>query len=196
MPARRFPRLTGYRPRYADVAATLALVFAMGGTAYAVVTTVPANSVNTAAIQNHAVTTPKLADEAVSNAKIAPAAVTGGKIATGAVTNSNVAGNAITGTKVRNHSLTVADLAGASLVGPISFRYSAHTCGNLVLAVPGARVGQMAVFNWVGTSNPPAGLMVGPLKVIATGRIVTSACNLTGHVITGKSVKVRVTTLS
>jgi len=196
MPARRFSRLTAHRPRYADVAATLALVFAMSGTAYAVVTTVPANSVNTAAIQNKAVTTPKIASEAVSNDKIAPAAVTGGKIATGAVSGGKVAANAITGGKVKNHSLTLADLAGSSLVGPISFTFAAHGCGNLILAVPGARVGQMAVFNWVGTSNPPAGIMVGPLKVVATGRVITSACNLTGHTITGNKVKVRVTTLS
>ena len=195
MPARRFPRLTAYRPRYADVAATLALVFAMGGTAYAV-TALDPNSVYTAAIQNKAVTAPKIATEAVTNPKIAPGAVTGGKLAAGAVTGSKVGANAITGGKVLNHSLTVADLAGSSHTGAISFSLSAHGCGNLILSVSGARVGQMAVFNWVGTSNPPAGVMIGPLKVVQTGRVVASACNLTGHNITGSNVKVRVTTLS
>jgi len=184
MSARPFVKILSRRPRYADVAATLALVFAMGGTAYAV-TALPPDSVYTGAIQGLAVTTPKLADEAVSNRKIAPGAVTGGK----------VAADAITGSKVKNHSLTVADLAGSSHVGPISFAFSAHGCGNLILSVPGARVGQMALFNWVGTGNPPVGLVVGPLKVVATGRVVTSACNLTGHSIRGSNVKVRVTTL-
>jgi len=166
----------------------------MGGTAYAY-TALDPNSVYTAAIQNHAVTSPKLATEAVSSDKIESGAVTSGKLAVGAVTGSRVGANAITGGKVLNHSLTVADLAGSSLTGPISFRLTAHGCGNLVLKVPGARVGQTAVFTWVGTSNPPAGVMVGPLKVVATGRVVASACNLTGHVIRGSNVKVRVTTL-
>ena len=186
MSARRFIKVPG-RVRYADVAATLALVIAVsGGTAYAVVTTVPPNSVNTAAIQAKAVTQPKLATEAVSADKIEPAAVTHGKLAA----------NAVTGGDVLNHSLTLADLAGSALAGPISFSLAAHGCGYLVLKVPGAKVGQTAIFTWVGTSNPPQGVMVGPLKVVKTGRVVTSACNLTGHKIVGTNVKVRVTTLS
>jgi len=185
MSARRFPRITGFRPRYADVAATLALVFAMGGTAYAV-SSLPNGSVSTAAIQNHAVTHPKIATEAVDATNIVPGAVTHGKIAA----------NAITGGDVLNHSLRTADLAGASVTGPISFTLSAHSCGYLTLAVSGAKVGQTAILTWVGTSNPPAGVVTGPLKVVKTGRVVTSACNLTGHKIVGTGVKVRVTTLS
>jgi len=194
MPVRAFRKLS-YRPRYADVAATLALVFAMGGTAYAVTALEP-NSVYTAAIQKRAVTTPKIATGAVSNAKIGAGAVTAGKLATGAVTGSKVAANAITGGKVLNHSLTVADLAGSSHTGTISFALSANGCGNLILSVAGARVGQMAVFNWVGTSNPPAGVMIGPLKVVATGRVIASACNLTDQAISASGLSVRVTTLS
>ena len=132
MSARRFIKVPG-RVRYADVAATLALVIAVsGGTAYAVVTTVPPDSVNTAAIQVKAVTQPKLATEAVSADKIEPAAVTHGKLAA----------NAVTGGDVLNHSLTLADLAGSTLAGPISFSLAAHGCGYLVLNVPGAKVGQ------------------------------------------------------
>ena len=43
------------RPRYADVAATLAMVLALGGTSYAV-TALPRDSVGTAQIKAHAVT--------------------------------------------------------------------------------------------------------------------------------------------
>lgn len=173
MSARRFLR----RPTYADVAATLALVFAMSGTAFAVTATVAdPGSVDTAAIQNLAVTTPKLADEAATSAKIAP--------------------NAVTGAKVKNLSLTSADLAGVSLTGPINFTLAAHACGYVFLNVPGAKVGQLAVLNWVGTSNPPQGIMVGPLKVVSVGHARASFCNLTGHKIIGTGVKVRVTTLT
>jgi hypothetical protein len=50
-----------YRPRYADVAATLALVLALGGTSYAV-TELPRNSVGATQIKAKAVTANKLAD--------------------------------------------------------------------------------------------------------------------------------------
>jgi hypothetical protein len=48
------------RPRYADVAATTALVLALGGTSYAV-TALPRDSVGTAQLKAHAVTKGKLA---------------------------------------------------------------------------------------------------------------------------------------
>jgi len=78
----RFPR-----PRYADVAATLALVVALStGRAYAASMIVGTNQ-----IANGAVTTPKLANSAVTNAKLGGAAVTTGKIANGAVTSAKLA---------------------------------------------------------------------------------------------------------
>ena len=164
MSSRRVLRL-----RYADVAATLALVLCLSGTAYAVAT------VGTADIQNRAVTTPKLADEAVANAKVAP--------------------DAITGSKVANHTLTLSDLSGARATGAISFTLAAHRCGYLTFGVTGAKVGQAAVMTWIGTTNPPQGVMVGPLKVVKAGSIVASACNLTGNTITRSNVGVRVITL-
>lgn len=48
------------RPRYADVAATLALIVALGGTSYAV-TSLPRNSVGTPQLKAHSVTKSKLA---------------------------------------------------------------------------------------------------------------------------------------
>lgn len=171
MSLRRFLR----RPRYADVAATLALVIATSGAGYAVTLAAP-GSVNTAAIQDRAVTARKIAD--------------------GAVVPRVVAANAITGGKVLDHSLTSADLAGANVAGSISFSLTAHGCGYLDLNVAGAKVGQAAVLTWTGTSNPPAGVVLGPLKVVEAGRIVVSACNLTAQAISLSGVGVRVTTLS
>lgn len=168
-------RLSLPRPGYAEITATLALVVAMSGTAYAA-TIAPPGSVNTAALQDGAVTTPKLASEAVSHAKIAPAAVTGADVA--------------------DHALTLADLAGTNLTGSISFTLLAHRCGNLTLGVAGAKVGQAAVLSWVGTSSPPQGVVLGPLKVVAAGSIVTNACNMTGSDISASGVRVRVITLS
>jgi hypothetical protein len=97
------------RPRYADVAATLALIFAMSGTAYAVAT------VHTSDIVNGAVTTPKLADGAVTNPKIAAAAVGSGKLADGAVTTVKLADGSVTSGKLADGSVSSGKLADGSV---------------------------------------------------------------------------------
>lgn len=91
-------------PRYADITATLALLIAMGGTAYA------ANTVGTSDIIDQAVTTPKIADEAVTSAKIAPAAVTGAGLGSGAVTSTKLAAGAVTSPKIAHGAVTSAEL--------------------------------------------------------------------------------------
>jgi len=53
---------------YANVAATLALVLASSGGAYAL--SVPNNSVGTAQIKDNAVTKPKMADNAIATAEV------------------------------------------------------------------------------------------------------------------------------
>lgn len=152
-------------PRYADVAATLAMFFALGGTAYAA-------TVGTSDIQNGAVTTPKLADEAVSHAKLAPNAVTGGNVA--------------------NSSLTLADLRGIDQSGSISFTLPAHSCGKLTLGVTGAVARQAAVLTWTG--SVPTHVVLGPLKVVSPTQIITYACNISGATVTGNGIGVRVVT--
>lgn len=159
------------RPRYADVAATLALFFALGGVAYAV-TIAPDNSVRTQSIQNQAVTTPKLADEAVSNAKIVPGAVTGGKVA--------------------NNSLTLSDLRGINQSGFISFTLTAHSCGKLTFGISGARAGQAALLTWTG--SVPTHVVVGPLKVVDSTHVIGYACNMSGANISASHIGVRVVT--
>lgn len=164
------------RPRYAEIAATLAIVLATSGTAVAAARVAAPDSVNTAAIRDGAVTAPKIASGAVVRAKIASSAVTGSKVA--------------------DHSLTLADLAGTNVAGSISFALAANSCGYLRLSVAGARVGQAAVLTWRGTTDPPAGVMIGPLEVVSTGHVVASACNITGSDINRSGVGVRVITLS
>ena len=153
------------RPRYADVAATLALFFALGGTAYAA-------TVGTSDIRNGAVTTPKLADEAVSHAKLAP--------------------NSVTGDNVVDGSLTLADLAGINETGPVNFTLLAHSCGKLTLAVTGARAGQAAVLTWTGAV--PTHVVLGPLKVVDARHVITYACNMSGVRVVAHNIGVRVVT--
>jgi hypothetical protein len=80
-------RLTRRRPRYADVAATLALILAMGGTAYAA-TALPRNSVGTPQLKAQAVTNPKIAKHAITAAKLARGAVTVGSLGGADVTGA------------------------------------------------------------------------------------------------------------
>jgi hypothetical protein len=176
------------RPRYADVVATLALFFALGGTAYAA-------TIGTSDIQDGAVTTPKLASEAVTNAKIAPVAVSTGKLADGSVTNGKLAANAVTGADVASNSLTLSDIKGINQTGFISFTINAHTCGKLTFGVSGAAAGQAAMLTWMATGDSiPTRLVLGPLEVVDSSTIVGYACNTGGTAVTRSHMGVRVVT--
>jgi hypothetical protein len=156
------------RPRYADLVATLALFFALGGTAYAA-------TIGTSDIQNGAVTTPKLADEAVSHAKLAP--------------------NAVTGADVVGESLSLADVKGINLTGFISFTIPAHACSRLIFNVSGAVAGQAALLTWMGTGESiPTRLVLGPLEVVNATTIVGYACNTAGISVSRTHLGVRVVT--
>jgi hypothetical protein len=177
------------RPRYADVAATLALVLVMGGTAYAAAT------VNTADIVDGAVTTPKIANEAVTNAKIEPGAVGTGKLASGSVTHVKLGANAVTGSNVSSNSLTLADLKGVNETGFISFTINAHSCGKLTFTVSGAVAGQAAILTWMPTGNSiPTTLVIGPLEVVNSTTIVGYGCNTGSTAVTRTHMGVRVIT--
>ncbi len=77
-----------FRPTYANVTATLALVVALGGTSYAAA--LAANSVGTPQLRAGAVTGSKLASGAVSATKLASSAVTSAKVRDGSLTNADV----------------------------------------------------------------------------------------------------------
>ena len=175
----RTPRI---RIRYADVAATLALVMAGGGTAYAV-TMAPPNSVNTAAIVNGAVTTSKLAAEAVTSTKIAP----------GGVTRTTMRNDAVNAAKIQNDSVRLADLAGTDVTGAIGLNLSAHACGTVTLSVPGAAVGDGVLFSWTG-STTPAALLAGPGRVSTAGQVSMVFCNEGAAPLAFTDQGVRVTT--
>ena len=165
------------RPRYADIASTLALVVAMGGTAYATAT------IGTADIKNGAVTTAKLHDGAVRT----------GKIHFEGVTRAKLAADAVTGSKVANQSLTLSDLRGIDVTGPISFSFSANSCGTLNFGVSGAAAGQAAFLTWTGTG--PATRVMGPLKVVSATSVTALACNVGGSSLTMTDVGIRLVTV-
>lgn len=159
------------RPRYADVAATLALFFALGGTAYAA-------TIGTSDIQNGAVTTPKLAAEAVTNVKIADGAVTTPKLHDGAVTSSKLGTDAVTTTTIQDGAIANSKLAPTSV-----------TTGKLAdSAVTGSKLANGAV-----TRSKLANGAVGSNQ-IASGAVTHG--NLAANSVTGGDVSNQSLTLA
>jgi hypothetical protein len=109
------PRI-GRRIRYADVASTIAVVFAMSGTAFAA-SSLAANSVGTTQLKDGAVTTPKLHAKAVGSAKLAVGAVTGSKIAAGAVDSAAISDQSITSEDLGTDSVQASEIADQSIDG-------------------------------------------------------------------------------
>ena len=154
-------RLRFRRPRYADVAATVALVFALSGTAYAV-TTLPRNSVGTRSIQNGAVTNPKIAANTIQTNRIKNGTVTGVDVANGSIGNadlgvdsvqaSQIADNTIDGGEIIDNSLTGNDIAtgaiGNSELAPNSVTGANVAANSIGLAdLVGANVSGAISFN-------------------------------------------------
>jgi hypothetical protein len=106
--------LGGRRPRYADVAATLALLFAMGGTAYAATSLGP-NTVGTVQLKDNAVTNPKIDTHAVSTGKLSAEAVTITKLADDSVDSTKLQDLAVTNAKLGDGSVTSTKLGDGSV---------------------------------------------------------------------------------
>ena len=130
------------------VVACIALVVALGGSAYAV-TSLPDNSVGTKQLRDRAVTRKKIEDGAVVTSKIKDGAVTGNKLAPGVSTRpSGLAGGALAG---RYPSPTIRDGAvSANQLAPLGNWSSAFSFG--VCAVTGGDT-SWAPFG-LGYANP------------------------------------------
>ena len=104
------------RPRYADVVGTLALVVALGGTAYAA-QELPRNSVGTPQLQKDAVTAAKIEARAVRAAELAPDSVGSGKIKDSAVRSAALAAGAVTASRLADGVVGTSKLADVSVTG-------------------------------------------------------------------------------
>jgi hypothetical protein len=116
------PRLT-----YANVASTVALVLALGGTAWAAA--LPRNSVGARQLKRGAVTNTKLATNSVSTAKIRLGAVTTGRIAVHGVDSSRIKDDAISARKIADGSIGAEDLSPQALAAaaPLLYRIANPT---------------------------------------------------------------------
>jgi len=81
-----------FRLSPAMIVSLIALFVALGGTSYAAITTLPANSVGTAQLKNSSVGTAQLKNSAVTGPKIANGAITAAKVSKSALPAATVVG--------------------------------------------------------------------------------------------------------
>jgi hypothetical protein len=197
-----------FRIRYADVVATLALIMASGGTAYAA-TALPRNSVGTPQLQAEAVTAAKVHDRAVTGPKLRRSAVTSDKVADGSITRGDLAAGAvgtdqladasITTVKVgagqiteghlfpgsvgppavTDESLTLADLAGGQN-NPLTagFVMEPESCLGFG-ALPVPGAQQGQLVTAGWLQAPPEGAVIASTRVSGPNAVALSVCNLT-----------------
>ena len=103
-----------FRIRYADVAATLALVITLGGTAYAV-TALPKNSVGTPQLKAESVTTAKVHDKAITGQKLKPNVVTSDKVARHGITRADLAEGAVSTNQLADGSITTVKIGAGQI---------------------------------------------------------------------------------
>jgi hypothetical protein len=152
------------RLTYANVTATIALLFAIGGgSAYAANTIssgdIVDGQVKTVDLGPAAVTNGKLADNAVGTGKIIDGAVTAAKLAQGSVGSTEVINNALTGADIDESSLNLPATTAGTFSNRLTVPVDPSPSGQTVLAVPGlgeARVhvcnGKSVVMKFVNTS--------------------------------------------
>jgi hypothetical protein len=108
-----------------------------------------ANGVNTAAIQDGAVTTAKLADAAVATAKLTDGAVTAAKIANNTITAAQIAPNAVHSSELADNAVDTAAIADGAVTDDKIVSGVTFTVGATPPVSP--KVGA----EWADTSSPP-----------------------------------------
>lgn len=164
------------RPSPALAVSIIALVVALGGTAYAG-TLIPTNSVGTTQLRNGAVTTKKIKNAAVTTSKITNGAVTAAKINTSGLTvpnalHANNADNATNATSAINasnatnasHAITADRLAAPTFI-PLTLINGWVSYG---LRTPGYVVDAQGIVHFVGAIYRATGTSVNPFDMPTT----------------------------
>jgi hypothetical protein len=98
------------------------------------------------------------------------------------VADHSISRDSLDGAQVTGGSISVTDLApGACFVAGI--------------ALSGAQVNDMVIFNFAGTANVPAGLQVTPLQVKTANQVNTRLCNIGSSALTVSDLPVLIQTI-
>ena len=167
-------------PRYADVAATLALIFAMSGTAYAVAT------VHTSDIVDGAVTTPKLHAGAVAASKLGAGSVITGKLADGSVITGKLADGSVVTVKLADGSVTTGKLVDGSV---ITGKLADDSVTNSKLGAGSVTNSKLGLNSVIGSNVSPNSLTLGDIAGINVSGAIsfTLAGNACGQLNLGVS---------
>jgi len=147
------------RLTYANVVATLALVVATGGTAYAAAT------IGSADVIDGSLRGIDVRDNTLTAADIAPAAIRTSELADGGVRAADIAGGAVTGSKIRNGTIGRVDLGSSArsvAVLPISSS-SLSTGADVRLASAGSLEVRGSCGSGKATVYSPGGTSAGTL---------------------------------
>jgi hypothetical protein len=107
--------LTG-KLTYANVAATIAVFIALGGSAYAA-TQLDRNSVGTKQLRKNSVTRAKIKKNAVTGAKVKDRSLTGDDLAIGTITGSNVKDGSLGGVDVDIDQSSLTSVRASNVIG-------------------------------------------------------------------------------
>jgi hypothetical protein len=124
-----------------------------------------------------------------SNSEVGPDTIAGhhlsrayhANIISGSVTGADLASSSVTGSDLSNDSITQLDIAGTDVSGTINIpAMPPNFCTDGQLTVPGAKVGDVALFSLTGNGNLPLRVIVESIKVPVAGKVAVRICNPTG----------------
>lgn len=128
-----------------------------------------------------------IATGAVSNSKLAADSVTASKIFTGSVDTSELASDAVTAEKIANGAVGTAAIASDSITrgkfaggysnGAIAATVGANDCNDYNLAIAGAEVNDMLLFNLQSSVSLPPNMLIQPLRVVSADTVQVRICN-------------------
>jgi hypothetical protein len=139
-------------------------------------------AVGSGKIANGAIQNQDLGAGQITFDKIADGTIGAGKLGDGSVTNAKLADNSVGSGKIIDKSVTTADLAGADIHGTIhgdANAVAAHSCITSNITLGGAKVGDVALLTFTGTTAAPAGLTFQILKISAPNLGNIRFCNPT-----------------
>ncbi len=135
-------------------------------------------AVTSAAIATSAITNSKLAADSVTSSRIFNGAVGTDDIASSAVGTDEIANNAVTTAKIANDSITRGKVAGGYSNGSIAVTVGANDCNDYNIAIGGAQLNDILIFNLQSGSNLPPNMFIVPVRVTAADTVQIRACNV------------------
>lgn len=139
--------------------------------------TLAAGAVGNIAIATGAVSNSKLAADSVTASKIFGGSVGTTELASDAVTAEKIANGAVGTAAIASDSITRGKIAGGYSNGAIAATVGPNDCNDYNLAIAGAEVNDMLLFNLQSSVSLPANMLIQPLRVTSADTVQVRICN-------------------